>query len=264
MRDIAEKREVLSRQGGDELTPPKRLVSAVGGGDFEGVGQEFFKYFVELAGLKPNARILDVGSGSGRMAVPLTKYLNQDGSYDGFDIVPDGVKWCIKKITPKYPKFNFQLADVYNEVYNPQGTYQAADYRFPYPDESFDFIFLTSVFTHLLPRDMEHYLSEIVRVLKVNGRCFITFFLLNQESLQLTGEKRGVANFEYSGEGYKTVDPAHPEEAIAFPEEFIISLYGKYGLKVKEPIHYGAWCGRQNFLSYQDIVIAVKEHHSAG
>lgn len=81
-----------------------------------------------------------------------------------------------KNITPKYPNFNFQLADIYNKMYNPQGKYKASDYKFPYANETFDFVFLTSVFTHLLPQDMERYLSEIARVLKKNGRCFITFF----------------------------------------------------------------------------------------
>jgi len=35
----------------------------------------------------------------------------------------------------------------------------------------------------LLPESMRHYLSEVSRVLKRGGRCFITFFLINEESL---------------------------------------------------------------------------------
>jgi len=33
--------------------------------------------------------------------------------------------------------------------------------------------------------DMENYLKEISRVLKPGGRCFITYFLLNNESEKL-------------------------------------------------------------------------------
>ena len=33
---------------------------------------------------------------------------------------------------------------------------RASDYAFPYPDGNFDFTFLTSAFTHVLPRDVEH------------------------------------------------------------------------------------------------------------
>lgn len=43
----------------------------------------------------------------------------------------------------------------------------------------------------MLPSDVEHYLSEIARVLRKNGRCLVTFFLLNAESLQLTKSGAG-------------------------------------------------------------------------
>ena len=41
-----------------------------------------------------------------------------------------------------------------------------------------DVAFLTSVFTHMLPEDVEHYLDELARVLKPGGRTLITWFLL--------------------------------------------------------------------------------------
>lgn len=128
---------------------------------------------------------LHAGCGIGRMAVPLTGYLSAEGSYEGFDIVPEGVRWCQENITPKYPNFRFQIADVHNDRYHPEGSQKASEYRFPYADGSFDFVFLTSVFTHMLPQDMENYLSEISRILRSGGRCLITFFLLNAESLKL-------------------------------------------------------------------------------
>ncbi|MFH1228333.1 MAG: class I SAM-dependent methyltransferase [Planctomycetota bacterium] len=231
----------------------------VGDGDFKKTGQEFFRYFVDIGGLKPDEKVLDAGCGIGRMAVPLAKYLDKRGGYEGFDIAADGIDWCRKRITPSYPNFNFRVADVFNKSYNPQGKYQASEYRFPYEDKSFDFIFLTSVFTHMLPRDMENYLSEISRVLKKGGRCFITFFLLNAESEKLIGAKSSSLDFKYDLGGCRTVNKEAPEFAVAYGEGFIRELARKYGLNVREPIHYGAWCGRKDFLSYQDIIIAAKE-----
>lgn len=64
--------------------------------------------------------MLDVGSGIGRMARPLTKFLTS-GSYVGIDIVPRGIEWCQRHITSRYPNFTFQHADVYNKEYNPTG-----------------------------------------------------------------------------------------------------------------------------------------------
>lgn len=159
----------------DELTPPRSMIF-VGDGDFKKTGEEFLRYFIEFGGLKPNARILDVGCGIGRMAVPLTKYLDASGSYEGFDILAHGIDSCTKNITPRYPNFHFQVADVYNKAYNPNGKHKAAEYEFPYQNECFDFTFLTSVFTHMLPQEMENYLAEIVRSLRWGGEILDYFF----------------------------------------------------------------------------------------
>jgi len=166
--------------GRDGLTPPKRMIF-VGDGEFKKVGEVFLQYFIQFGELKPNERVLDVGCGIGRMAVPLTTYLEERANYEGFDIVADGINWCRNNISSKFPNFHFQLADVFNKNYNPNGQHKASEYKFPYENESFDFIFLTSVFTHILPQDLKNYFSEISRVLKRNGRCLITFFLLNKE-----------------------------------------------------------------------------------
>ena len=68
--------------------------------NYRKTGEEFLRYFVELGDLTPKGRILDVGCGIGRMAVPLTKYLDQEGSYEGFDIVEKGIRWCKKNVSP--------------------------------------------------------------------------------------------------------------------------------------------------------------------
>jgi hypothetical protein len=60
------------------------------------------------------------------MALPLTKYLSDSGTYDGFDIMRRGEDWCKNNITPRYPNFYFQFADVWNKEYNPMGRLKAA------------------------------------------------------------------------------------------------------------------------------------------
>lgn len=242
----------------DKLTPPRRIIHG-SRGDFKKIGEEFLQYFTELGSLKPNERVLDVGCGIGRMAAPLTKYLDKKGNYEGFDIVADGINWCKKKISPQYPNFHFQLANVFNKNYNPNGKCKASKYKFSYENESYDFVFLTSVFTHMLPQDMKNYFCEITRVLKSGGRCLITFFLLNKESLQLINARKSTLDFKYDDAGYRTINKSIPESAVAYNEKFIQRLYEKYRLNIVEPIHYGSWCGRKNFLSYQDIIIAVKK-----
>jgi SAM-dependent methyltransferase len=243
----------------DELTPPKRKIFVGGREDYKRIGEEFLRYFIELGGLGPDERVLDVGCGIGRMAVPLTKYLNERGCYEGFDIVPDGINWCRKKITPRYPNFRFQLADIFNKKYNPRGRYRASEYHFPYESESFDFVFLTSVFTHMLPDDMEHYFSEISRVIKRSGRCLVTFFLWNEEALRLIDAGKSIYDFKYEGKGFRTIHRDTPESAVAYDERFIRGMYEKFRFTIRKPIHFGSWCGREHALAYQDVVIAAKE-----
>jgi SAM-dependent methyltransferase len=192
------------------------------------------------------------------MAIPLTKYLDRGGSYEGFDIVPDGIRWCKEKISPRFPNFHFQLVDLHNKGYNPRGKYSASDFRSPYESDSFDFVFLTSVFTHMLPKDLENYLGEIARILKRGGRCLSTFFLLNRGSSELINAGKSTLPFKYECGDYRTIDLDTPESAVCYEELFILSLYERNGLTIKHPIRYGSWCKRSKPLSYQDIVIASK------
>lgn len=243
----------------NELMPPRHLRHIIGGDgrDFETLGEEFFQYFVDLGKLKPSDNVLDVGCGIGRMALPLTRYLN-DGRYEGFDIIASGINWCRRNITARYPQFRFHYADIYNKRYNPRGKGKASEYQFPYQGGFFDFVFLTSVFTHMLPQDVENYLSEIARVMKADGRCLITVFLLNQESIELNNAKMSSQDFRYSFGNYRSTNERTPETAIAYDEGFFQELYSKPGLTIEDPVYYGSWCGRKNALGYQDIVLMRK------
>ena len=102
-------------------------------------------------------------------------------------------------------------------------------------------------------------MEEISRVLKKGGKCFATFFLMNPEADGLIHAKASSQNFVHALEGYFTTRPENPEAAIAYREGDVRDRLRKFGLSIIEPVHYGSWCGRSTFLSYQDIVIAHKE-----
>ncbi len=242
----------------DKFAQPRRLVF-VGDGDFRKIGEGFFRYFVDLGGLNPNHKVLDVGCGIGRMAVPLTKYLTT-GSYYGFDIVKRGISWTNRVIGAQYPNFHFELADVFNSWYNPAGKYSANEYKFPYPDNTFDFIYATSVFTHMLQPEMENYLSEIMRILKPGGRSLITYLLVNSESQKLNADGLSTLKFEKrnSGDIFRTISKETPEAAVGYDQEYIMRLYESLKLSILSPVRYGSWCGRKEYLSYQDIIISEK------
>jgi SAM-dependent methyltransferase len=243
-----------------DLVPPPEL-DFVGGAEFVRIGQHFFRLFVEHGRLRPTDRVLDVGCGIGRMALPLLRYLTPPGHYDGFDVVPLGIDWCRDRITPRFPHFRFTLADVRNDMYNPAGGGRASAYRFPYPDRSNDFVFLTSVFTHLLPDDMENYLQESARVLDTGGRLFATFFLINPESDRLIRAGKGFRPLVHDNGRCRYESEQNPEFAVGYEESLIRARLRELGLRLHEPIGYGKWCGRKKFLSTQDVVIATKVRH---
>jgi SAM-dependent methyltransferase len=237
----------------DRLTPPRRL-DFVGHSDFAATGDEFMTHFVELGGLQPSERVLDVGCGIGRMARPLAGYLSREGSYDGFDVNREGIGWCRRRYR-RLPNFRFQVADLFNARYNPAGAHRADQYRFPYEDASFDFALATSVFTHLLESDAAHYIAECARVLAPGGRLVATFFLLNDTSRALMAEGKAGLAFLDVDERVAILDEEVPEEAVAFDDEWVFETLRASGLELTG-LHPGSWSGREEFVSFQDIVVA--------
>ena len=211
----------------DYPIPPDKLNEYIGGGKFKKIGQKWFRQFLKLGNLQPTDKVLDVGCGAGRMAVPMIPYLTK-GSYEGFDLSEDAIKWCKENIEAKNPNFHFRLIDLYHKEYNMNGKIKASDFNFPFESETFDFIFLTSVFTHMLPVDMEQYLFEISRILKINKKCFISFFLLNSDSIKNMENGTTDIDFKFNSDGYRTTSKDAPELALAYKEDIIRNLFKKW------------------------------------
>ena len=231
--------------------PPLHLRRYVGPlQSFESSGIEFMGYLRDLAALRPDEHVLDIGCGCGQMALHLKDYLDETGSYAGVDIHRPSIDWCRKRIASRRNNFHFAHIDVRNVAYNPNGAQRAEAYRFPFEDRSFDLILLKSVFTHMRPPDVTNYLVEAARLLKKNGRCLATFFLLNDEQAMLTNDLA----FKYGEGEWRYVHEHSPESAVAYDESFVMHLIEKCGLAVKKRI-YGRWSGREDGLSYQDIMI---------
>ena len=235
----------------------KEMLYFTGEGESDIIGKEFVNYFIKYGNLKPTDTLLDVGCGVGRMAIPLTKFLTS-GHYEGFDLFKDGIIWCKKNINSKFPNFNFQVIDVYNKNYNPFGKYKSSELKFPYSKNSFDFICANSVFTHLLPKDFENYVSEIQSTIKKNGVFFSTFFIMNKESEDLIAQNKSLLQFKYFNTNeFATLKDKLMEHAIAYKESYIKEILKQNGFQ-DITIYFGNWCGRKNFLSMQDIIIAKK------
>ncbi len=109
----------------------------------------------------------------------------------------------------------------------------------------------------MLPEKVENYLSKVKRLLKTNGRCSLSYYLLNSDCLKLNQD------FKYGSGEYRSTSLENPEKIIALNEDTVLRLYEKTGLKVLEPICYGTWCGRlgpnvAGVLYHQDLILAQK------
>ncbi|MGZ4255328.1 MAG: class I SAM-dependent methyltransferase, partial [Solirubrobacteraceae bacterium] len=234
----------------DRLTPPRRLSTYVGQGDFRATGEEFLGLFRRLVDLRAQDRVLDIGCGIGRMARVLVPVLRPPGSYDGFDIAEPGIRWCQGRYRDTSAPFRFKHADLHNSVYNPAGRATPETYTFPYGDGSFDLAIATSVFTHLLPEAADRYLAEAARVLAPTGRLFATWFLTENVDGPPPPFKADRALAPAA-----TTDPAAPETAVAYPEPWLREHLDANGLEL-DAIHRGSWRADGAGLTLQDVVIA--------
>ena len=208
--------------------------------------------------LQPDDDVLDVGCGCGQLVVPLSRYLDGRASYEGFDVDPVSITWASRHLAPAYPNLRFRLADVFNTHYNPRGTQRASAYRFPYEDASFDVVIAKSVCTHLLPAETEHYIRESARVLRPGGRCWLTFFLLNEESSSLIEAGRSTLALGVVRDRYRLSNEERPEAAVAIDEALVDAYLEQAELVVRRPHVYGNWCGRRSETGYQDVIVAAK------
>ncbi|HYO74863.1 MAG TPA: class I SAM-dependent methyltransferase [Thermoanaerobaculia bacterium] len=230
----------------DRELPPLRLRD-VGGGDFRQVGDDLVKVLAEH-GLKSTDRVLDIGCGVGRVAIPLTRYLS-GGSYEGFDVVKSWVRWCRRHITSRHPSFRFTHASIYNSHYNRRGT-PVETFRFPYPDQSFDFAFATSLFTHLSPAGAKNYLREAGRVLRPGGTLCATFFLTGTETFT-------ALDFKVVRDEHRLLDGDDPDAAVAFTEAWLDEQLSRNVWQEPSMIA-GSWRAGERAVMFQDLVVVKK------
>jgi SAM-dependent methyltransferase len=206
--------------------PPWSLRSQVAG-DFRAVGSEYAGYMVDLGGLRPDDRVLDIGCRAGRLAVPLLDRIGPHGRYEGVDSWPEGVAWCRRAITPRHRNFRFQV--VPREV----GPAAGDPVPLPFEDGTFDFVVFVTV-SALSRRAFDHYLSECARLLRVSGTYLGAWYLLAGSS-----------------------DPDRLPSPVACTEEDARRRLTSLGIQAAA-VYRGSWDGHLPALSYTDVVVGRK------
>lgn len=140
-------------------------------------------------GVTTSSRILDIGCGVGRLPIGLRAQLGALPRYTGVDVDAGVIRWCRRHIND--PAAAFVHLDLANERYNPSGQSITGSFRLPMTNESFDVIYLYSVFSHMLMPDVMAYLHEFRRLLAEGGTVFLTAFI-----------EEGVDDVAVNPEGY--------------------------------------------------------------
>jgi ubiquinone/menaquinone biosynthesis C-methylase UbiE len=113
---------------------------------------------LNLAALRPGERVLDVGCGSGDLALAAARQVGKSGEVWGIDAAPEMVEVARGKAKRRGLNARFQVEAVE---------------ALPFADASFDVV-LSSLMMHHLPDDLRRRaLAEIRRVLQLGGRIVI-------------------------------------------------------------------------------------------
>lgn len=146
------------------MLPPEE---SIGHGDFDLIGRVELGLLL-LEGVKVSDTVIDLGCGTGRLAVHLIPYL-RSGSYLGIDISKTMLRQAARR-----------TAGIANGCAVEWRHQRAA--RFEQPEASADVICAFSVFTHMEAEDTYRYFREALRVVRPGGKLIFSCLPLSLES----------------------------------------------------------------------------------
>jgi SAM-dependent methyltransferase len=220
-------------------------------------GEETAAEIATLCGLAPGARVLDVGCGCRRLSRALAGYLSSEGRYEGFDVAQELIDWCKQQLEPRLPNFHFAFANVRTRDCNPDGAVAGTAFRFPFADNTFDLAVVSSVFTHMLPDEIENYMAQLSRVLKPDGHCFMSVFLFDREAEAAVAKGSTIFDFRHAIGLCLTFDREHPDEGIACRRQWFFELIERNGFRI-DVVQPGHWREVRSYQVSQDYVVARK------
>ena len=126
-----------------------------------GKERAFRARLLDLAGIQRGQSVLDIGCGTGTLAIAATSHVGPTGSVVGIDASPPMIARAARKAAKADAPAIFQLA--------------VAE-RLPFPDAQFDVVLSTLMFHHLPRKTRQECAIEIRRVLKPGGRVLVVDF----------------------------------------------------------------------------------------
>ena len=225
--------------------------------EFVEIGDDIVRRLREVAGLGPESRVVDIGCGYGRLAHALLRWPGFRGRYAGIDILERHVGWCAECLAPLAGgRFEFRFLDVRNGRYNPQGALDPNTVDLGVPPRSADVVVLSSVFTHMYPEQITHYLEQIRLMAAPGARVFATFFLLNDAWRAAAAENRPRYPLPHAlNDVCRFMDAADPLHVIAYEESWVRQQVAAAAFGPVGSVLYGSWSGRADAFDFQDVLV---------
>lgn len=140
---------------------------SIGEGDFDLVGRMELRA-LQMEGLRPSDTLVDLGCGTGRLAVHVVPWL-EGGRYIGIDIAQTMLDKARRRLATQLPAPPCQVAWV-----------KQTGPAFDLPPHSVDRMCAYSVFTHMEHEDTYRYLVDALRVVRPGGRFVLSCLPVNQ------------------------------------------------------------------------------------
>lgn len=121
----------------------------------------FREKLVDLARLAPGETVLDIGCGTGTLAIAAKRRVGASGRVAGVDASPEMIERATRKARRASVDVEFRNAVVE---------------ALPYPDATFDAVLSTVMLHHLPRKAREACAREIARVLRPGGRVLVVDF----------------------------------------------------------------------------------------
>lgn len=128
---------------------------------FRGRERQFRRRVLELSGLRAGESVLDVGCGTGTLAILAKATVGRSGMVCGVDPSPEMVERACFKAVRAGVEIRFE---------------NAAAQALPFPDSSFDLALSTMMLHHLGSAARRELAAELRRVVRPDGRALIVDF----------------------------------------------------------------------------------------